>query len=55
MTPQEQLEHDRTVAAIRGTVSTLRLTRLAADSEDVAVALARLENWLTENDRRWTK
>lgn len=54
MTAQEQLEHSRNVAVIRSTVSALRLSRLAAESEDIRVALARLENWLVENDNRWT-
>lgn len=53
MTSTEQVEHVQTCLAIRSVVSMLRLTRNR--DEDVAVALAHLENWLTENDGRWTK
>lgn len=53
MTADEQREHEETCKVIRSCVSALRLTRNRDD--DVAVALARLENWLDENDGRWAK
>lgn len=53
MTATEQDEHRQVTTAVRSCVSVLRLTRLK--DEDVRVALARLENWLAENDGRWTR
>ena len=41
------------IKAVRTCLSYLRLTRLAPESEDIAVAVTRLDNWLTENDGRW--
>ena len=52
MTKDEQDEHREVTNVIRSCVSSLRLTRCT--DEDVVVALARLENWLSENDGRWT-
>ena len=51
--PPEQVAHAELCTLIRGTLSTLRLSR--CEDEDVRVAKARLENWLTENDGRWVK
>ncbi len=51
MTADELAHHARKVEIIRSCLSALRLT--ADGSEDVGVAKARLENWLTENDGRW--
>jgi hypothetical protein len=52
MTEQESAEHKERCTVVRSIVSALRLTRI--EDEDVQVALARLENWLGENDGRWT-
>jgi hypothetical protein len=51
MTPLQQTEHEQTCLVIRGALSALRLTRV--QDEDVRVAMARLEEWLTANDGRW--
>lgn len=53
MTANEQDVLKETCVAVRSAVSALRLTKCS--DEDVQVALARLENWLTENDGRWIK
>ena len=53
MTAKEQEFHQETVKTIRSVLSALRLT--AVTDEDIRVAQARLENWLTENDERWVK
>ena len=53
MTLAEQAEHRETCNAIRAALSTLRLSRVT--DEDVAVAKARLENWLAENDGKWVR
>jgi hypothetical protein len=53
MTEAEQSEHEQVCLAIRGALSALRLTRV--QDEDVRVAMARLEEWLCENDGRWVK
>jgi hypothetical protein len=55
MTLEEQEDFDACVKTVRSALSALRLTRLAESEEDVAVAVARIENWLAENDRRWSK
>ncbi len=47
----EQEDHDALVALIRDALDTLRQTELGG--EDVAVAKARLESWLGENEGRW--
>jgi hypothetical protein len=51
MTPDEQRLHANECNTIRSIVSALRL--LHSEDEDQRVALARLENWLDENDGRW--
>ena len=53
MTAEEQADHDAACASIRSALSALRLTRV--EDEDVEVAKARLESWLSEHDGRWTK
>lgn len=53
MSSEEQLVHAENCLAIRSALSALRLTRVV--DEDIEAAKARLENWLTENDGRWTK
>ncbi len=53
MTPTKQDQHEQATLTVRSIVSTLRLLRL--DDEDAHVALARLENWLSEKDGRWVK
>jgi len=53
MTAKEQEEHRQDCLAIRSALSALRLTRI--EDEDIRIAAARLENWLTENDGRWIK
>jgi len=53
MTSDEQLQHADNVGYVRLALSALRLTAL--QDEDISVAKARLSNWLTENDERWTK
>lgn len=50
-TEQEQLREQ--VLVIRGALSALRLSRVT--DEDVEVAKARLDEWLTTNDGRWVK
>jgi hypothetical protein len=52
MTAEEQELHQASCIAVRAALSSLRLTRIT--DEDIEVAKARLENWLTENDGRWT-
>lgn len=52
MTEQESVEHKETTVVVRSVLSALRLTRCT--DEDIEVAKARLDNWLTENDGRWT-
>ena len=52
MTKDEQDEHRQVATAVRSALSALRLSRCT--DEDVAVAKARLENWLVENDGRWS-
>jgi hypothetical protein len=53
MTGDEQEEHIQVTNVIRSCLSSLRLTRCT--DEDVAVAKARLENWLAENEGRWVR
>jgi len=53
MTTDEQARHREACLTIRSALSALRLCRVT--DEDVAVAMARLENWLAENDTRWTR
>jgi len=53
MTADEQARHRETCLTIRSALSALRLCRVT--DEDVVVAMARLENWLAENDTRWTR
>ncbi len=53
MTADEQRVHGNECNVIRSIVSALRL--LHSPDEDQTVALARLDNWLRENDGRWTK
>ena len=53
MSATEQDEHWNACNAVRGALSNLRLSRI--QDEDVRVAMARLENWLVENDKRWVK
>ncbi len=54
MTDEEFALFQDQIKVVRNCVSLLRLSRLAAQYEDAQVALARLENWLAENDDRWT-
>ena len=51
MTRDEQDEFRQVTNVIRSCVSSLHLTRCLDD--DVQVALARLENWIAENEGRW--
>lgn len=51
MTVKEYDELQATRQVILSALSSLRLTRCT--DEDVEVAKARLENWITENERRW--
>lgn len=53
MTRREQDLHHERCMAVRHALSVLRLSGVT--HEDVAVAKARLENWLTENDGRWAR
>ena len=53
MTETEQEAHKQACLTIRGALSALRLTRV--QDEDVRVAMARLEEWLSANDGRWVK
>ena len=53
MSEQEQQEHNENTNVVRSCVSALRLSRII--DEDVQVALARLEDWLSDNDGRWTR
>lgn len=56
LTKQEQDALRNVTNTVRSCVSALRLVRGVDDlsqNEDLAVAVARLENWLTENDGRW--
>jgi hypothetical protein len=51
MSSTELTEHREATQVVRSCLSALRLSRLT--DEDIAVAKARLENWLAENDGRW--
>ena len=53
MTEAEQHDLEAVCNTVRAMVSALRLIR--SEDEDLQVAAARLANWLTENDGRWTK
>jgi hypothetical protein len=53
MAEAELEAHGETCLAVRSALSALRLSR--CQDEDVRVAMARLEEWLTENDGRWVK
>jgi hypothetical protein len=56
MRPMTEAELDaahEVALAVRSALSALRLSR--CQDEDVRVAMARLEEWLTENDGRWVK
>jgi hypothetical protein len=53
MTGEEQAELRQQEQVVRSSLSALRLTHL--EDEDIRVAKARLENWLAENEGRWTK
>ena len=55
MTAREQEQHEDAILAVKGALSALRLTRLGPTDENIAVAMARLDEWLTENDGRWVK
>ena len=50
--PVEQYDElQQTRQVVLSCISSLRLTRCA--DEDIEVAKARLENWITENEGRW--
>ena len=53
MTEAEQATHLKTCIIVREAVA--QLERIRCEDEDVQVALARLKNWLTENDGRWVR
>jgi hypothetical protein len=53
LTTAELDEHEHTCLVIRRALSLLRLTRV--QDEDIRAAMARLDNWLTEHDGRWTR
>ena len=53
MTDAERKEHRDQCSVVRSALSALRLSRIT--DEDVAVAKARLEEWLAANDGRWVK
>lgn len=53
MTEKEQREHQEVCNTVRSALSALRLTR--CEDEDILVAAARLEEWLSQNDGRWAK
>lgn len=52
MSATEQEVFSRAAADVRGALRLLRQARV--EDEDVRVAEARLENWLAENEGRWT-
>ncbi len=54
MTDEEFALFQDQIKIVENCVSLLRLSRLCSQYEDAQVALARLENWLVENDERWT-
>ncbi len=54
MTDEEFALFQDQIKVVRNCVSLLRLSRLGDQYEDAQVALTRLENWLAENDERWT-
>ena len=53
MTATEQAEQRLAEIAVAQAVEKLEL--LGSDSEDIQVAIARLRNWLTENEGRWVR
>jgi hypothetical protein len=54
MLPQEQEQHERAVSRIKTAVQMIAyLPAGYSDNEDLAVAKARLEDWLSENEGRW--
>jgi hypothetical protein len=53
MTPKQQDDHAADTLLVRSVLSALRLSKLSETSEDIQVAMERLDNWLTENDGRW--
>jgi hypothetical protein len=53
MTHDEQVRHDSVTDTIRSALKALKYCAEHDASEDLNVAIARLENWLAENDRRW--
>jgi len=56
MTRAEQNQQREAEKVMRQVIGALRLLTLLGDtSEDVAVALARCENWQTENEGRWVR
>jgi hypothetical protein len=54
MSDQEQREHREAELVVRSALSALRLLSRLQD-EDLQVAMARLDNWLSENSARWVK
>lgn len=53
MTEAELEAHGVTCLAVRGALEALRLSR--CHDEDVRVAMARLEEWLSGSEGRWVK
>ena len=51
MTAAEQAEHERVVDEVAR--ASLALRRSGSDDEDIRVALARIEEWLSQNEGRW--
>jgi hypothetical protein len=53
MTAEEQERHRLLCNGVRSCITILQF--FDSDAQDLRVALARLQNWLAENDGRWTK
>ena len=51
MTDKEQAEHERVTAEVMR--ASLALRRAGQEDEDLQVALARIEEWLGQNEGRW--
>lgn len=52
MTAEQLAEHERVTTEVARAATALH--RSGCDDEDVRVALARLEEWLSVNEGRWT-
>lgn len=53
MSPEVQAIHRQRTEDVRAALKSLKWADTQGESEDLQVAIARVENWLAENAGRW--